>query len=626
MDSLDVQALDLLATSKAIVVNLRRTVRYYNSPSPLNKSDVLWRELSEDVGRAVWWPSVRGRGDDYIRYLEGEIQLAKDLKPSASIAHFSVSYSVVICPFDSPGFISSTTEPLHSEPVEIATMYARGPKPRSYAPPHIHAPHHATRSSTLLYGRSLEPSPTMSNCWGYSLRGNDFPDDQDEDDDAPNDPSTKNHLPNETDMLNDLDLSTREEAAEDLVDLGRWLGISRRARRPIRRIYLERGHQFLVKFLQQRESRRALASLRTYQSTTKPTAVRPHIVLEGYHQRKPAGRPNATNRTVTGPRLPAQSFPLPSATNIDKTTSSLQPGFEDAPTAVMLSTDNPQILSTNRLDCSSLVPLTSVIPSGQLSSPHVSPAPPPRNLLPQASGYNSPLLLHRMLKDSIMLFSLLPSPVSQPKCFQKRFCSAGKRDELCPPNLLPLPPSSPLLPSSPLPIKSPTLLYVVENSAPVKSRKRNLSPHLVRLSRSAPRRIRTNICVLLKKPMIRPGAPYPREPASVFKTSGAFRLPSKFRPTLTGVDANVKKSGMSADSTRRVVTFLPPPMVAPQKPTNEGAERSQLAYPSPTHANFLTANNRPVDRSPQPAIRAMQYPPSRQRLIPLRLPSTRPEK
>ncbi|KAF4571281.1 hypothetical protein EYR36_008610 [Pleurotus pulmonarius] len=135
MDSLDVQALDLLATSKAIVVNLRRTVRYYNSPSPLNKSDVLWRELSEDVGRAVWWPSVRGRGDDYIRYLEGEIQLAKDLKPSASIAHFSVCYSVVVCPFDSPGFISSTTEPLHSEPVEIATMYARGPKPRSYAPP-----------------------------------------------------------------------------------------------------------------------------------------------------------------------------------------------------------------------------------------------------------------------------------------------------------------------------------------------------------------------------------------------------------------------------------------------------------------------------------------------------------
>lgn len=98
MDSLDVQALDLLATSKAIVVNLRRTVRYYNSPSPLNKSDVLWRELSEDVGRAVWWPSVRGRGDDYIRYLEGEIQLAKDLKPSASIAHFSIFVSIFIRP------------------------------------------------------------------------------------------------------------------------------------------------------------------------------------------------------------------------------------------------------------------------------------------------------------------------------------------------------------------------------------------------------------------------------------------------------------------------------------------------------------------------------------------------
>lgn len=96
----------------------------------------------------------------------------------------------------------------------------------------------------------------------------------------------------------------------------------------------------------------------------------------------------------------------------------------------------------------------------------------------------------------------------------------------------------------------------------------------------------------------------------MFKTSGAFRLPSKFRPALTGVDANVKKSGMRADSTRRVVTFLPDPLVAPQKPTNEDAERSQLAYPSPTHSNLHSVNNRLTDRSRQPTVRTMEYPPS----------------
>ncbi|KAJ8494406.1 hypothetical protein ONZ45_g13242 [Pleurotus djamor] len=135
MDSMDVQALDLLAQSKSIVVCLRRRVKYYNTPSPLNRPEVSWKETVEDVGRAVWWPSLNGRGDDFIRYLDGEIKLAKDLKPSCSIAHFSVSYSVDICPFDSPGFSSSHTERLHSQVVDIATMYARGPKPRSYAPP-----------------------------------------------------------------------------------------------------------------------------------------------------------------------------------------------------------------------------------------------------------------------------------------------------------------------------------------------------------------------------------------------------------------------------------------------------------------------------------------------------------
>jgi len=45
----------------------------------------------EDMGKAVWWPSTDARSGADIRHLEGEIKLAKDLRPTSEMAHFSIS-------------------------------------------------------------------------------------------------------------------------------------------------------------------------------------------------------------------------------------------------------------------------------------------------------------------------------------------------------------------------------------------------------------------------------------------------------------------------------------------------------------------------------------------------------
>jgi len=86
------------------------------------------------MGKAVWWPSTDTRSDQNTRHLEGEIKLAKDLRPTSEMGHFSISYAVVLCPFTAAGF-SSDSAALLSEPVDIATMHAKGPRTNAYAPP-----------------------------------------------------------------------------------------------------------------------------------------------------------------------------------------------------------------------------------------------------------------------------------------------------------------------------------------------------------------------------------------------------------------------------------------------------------------------------------------------------------
>jgi hypothetical protein len=51
----------------------------------------------------------------------------------------------VLCPFTAVGFASDSTA-LLSEPVEIATIHARGPRTNAYAPPAYDPP--AARAAT----------------------------------------------------------------------------------------------------------------------------------------------------------------------------------------------------------------------------------------------------------------------------------------------------------------------------------------------------------------------------------------------------------------------------------------------------------------------------------------------
>ncbi|KAF9000661.1 hypothetical protein BDQ17DRAFT_1391208 [Cyathus striatus] len=117
--------LEAFSTPGAVLLVLRRHVRFYNKTSS-SRRDVAWNESIEDMGTGAWWPSSEGR--------EREIRLAKDLRPSSEMGHFSISYSVGLCSFNVNSFVSESLT-LLSEPVEIVTMHARGPRPRVYSPP-----------------------------------------------------------------------------------------------------------------------------------------------------------------------------------------------------------------------------------------------------------------------------------------------------------------------------------------------------------------------------------------------------------------------------------------------------------------------------------------------------------
>ncbi|KAK2460956.1 hypothetical protein APHAL10511_007426 [Amanita phalloides] len=142
----DNDALDAFSMPTSIVVHLRRRVKYYQANSSARQG-VAWNESFENMGSAIWWPVHNSQDDHYTRHMEGEIRLAKDLRPTSAMGHYSLSYSVALCPFDL-AFGSSEKAPLISEPVEITTLYAKGPRPIAYSPPAYEQP---LRRTSELY-------------------------------------------------------------------------------------------------------------------------------------------------------------------------------------------------------------------------------------------------------------------------------------------------------------------------------------------------------------------------------------------------------------------------------------------------------------------------------------------
>ncbi|KAK1219394.1 hypothetical protein PQX77_017919 [Marasmius sp. AFHP31] len=189
--SRDSQALDLFSNREAIDVRLRRHI---NSRHDVMRTEVthLMKMLpkvnnkpSEDSAVAVWWLSPEGcreiEGDDgwITRRMNGEINLPKSLKPTCEIAHFSINYAVALFPFDTTGFQPSShnnvntnnLEPLLERRVGIATMFPKGPRPVSYAPPHATGcRRHANRNSSLRPASSHTRGPDfMSLSYAYDF-------------------------------------------------------------------------------------------------------------------------------------------------------------------------------------------------------------------------------------------------------------------------------------------------------------------------------------------------------------------------------------------------------------------------------------------------------------------------
>ncbi|KAK0446893.1 hypothetical protein EV421DRAFT_2033940 [Armillaria borealis] len=127
--------------------------------------------------------------------------------------------------------------------------------------------------------------------------------------------------------------------------------------------------------------------------------------------------------------------------------------------------------------------------------------------------------------------------------------------------------------------------------APVSNKHARSSHKRQRVSPSPPKTVRPNAY----KPSIDPDEEWSTlhrrkkhmaETATAEMRTGAFSLP--------GISAPGKKSGMSATSSKRVITFLPPPLastsdntpVYQQRHETQERPKSQNPYPSPTHSTL----------------------------------------
>lgn len=133
-----------------------RYVKYHETDGQTGGGQ-KWRDVTEHVDSAVWWPREGGVDrSSPVRYLNGEMRLKKDLASSISIGQFRIEvcpitqfirgdalftltlqYAIEVHSFDAAAFASTDKGPLLTEPVEIVTAYATGPRPKSYPPTNL---------------------------------------------------------------------------------------------------------------------------------------------------------------------------------------------------------------------------------------------------------------------------------------------------------------------------------------------------------------------------------------------------------------------------------------------------------------------------------------------------------
>ncbi|KAL1740289.1 hypothetical protein HDZ31DRAFT_68080 [Schizophyllum fasciatum] len=138
LESHDIAALDLLSSPTAPAARLRRRLRYKSNIGRLlddDDGDTGWQDSTTVYDLASWWPREGAPQHAYRRCLDGEIHLKEDLRPTTAFAHWRVEYEVVLFPFDVLSFVGRERDPLVVQPVEIATTYGPGPRPRVFTAP-----------------------------------------------------------------------------------------------------------------------------------------------------------------------------------------------------------------------------------------------------------------------------------------------------------------------------------------------------------------------------------------------------------------------------------------------------------------------------------------------------------
>ncbi|KAJ7512871.1 hypothetical protein B0H11DRAFT_1947754 [Mycena galericulata] len=153
----DVQALNLLCTPSATNVCLHRQVKCRSLSLRIGSS--LAVDDVEEISRAVWWPARSGPQYQDSRKFEGEIHLPKHLKPTSAISHFTLQYFVVILPIKVTGFVSADPHPLIQQEVQIATIFAKGPRARHYAPIQSQSRKHNGHSTRRIVSSISGESP-----------------------------------------------------------------------------------------------------------------------------------------------------------------------------------------------------------------------------------------------------------------------------------------------------------------------------------------------------------------------------------------------------------------------------------------------------------------------------------
>ncbi|KAI0339812.1 hypothetical protein BDW22DRAFT_1486519 [Trametopsis cervina] len=147
----DSQALDLLSSPSAPLVRLRDGSHVNYDAGGSNQSGVykklsdmqavhpmFFRDYFVPSNTAVWWTTPCG--EDNKRTLQGEIHLRPHQKPSSHFGMYRRFYDVALLAPTVPAFSLADAKNMKDKlfqtiEVEVATAYARGPRPIAYSKP-----------------------------------------------------------------------------------------------------------------------------------------------------------------------------------------------------------------------------------------------------------------------------------------------------------------------------------------------------------------------------------------------------------------------------------------------------------------------------------------------------------